>query len=172
MGRVVLVRVDDRFVHGQVLEGWVPYTRANAILIISDELSRDEYRKRAMTLSAPQGVEVLVKDTVHGLEYLKGLNETKESYRLMRRLRLHRERRVLVIFGDLKDALSAYHRGFHFESLNIGNLHHPDYTKALSKSVFLNEEDLRILAELEEEGVAIDVRAVPVHKKGLRGVRR
>lgn len=172
MGKVVLVRVDDRFVHGQVLEGWVPYTRANAILIISDELSRDEYRKRAMALSAPEGIEVLIKDTNHGLEYLKGLNETQGSYKLMRRLRLHRERRVLVIFGDLKDALSAYHRGFHFESLNIGNLHHSDYTRVLSKSVFLNQEDLRILAELEEEGVTIDVRAVPTHKKGLKGLKR
>ena len=38
-----LVRVDDRFIHGQILEAWIPYLGADGVVIINDRLSSDEF---------------------------------------------------------------------------------------------------------------------------------
>lgn len=174
MAKVVLVRVDDRYIHGQILEAWIPYTKANAILVINDELSKDEYRKRVMEFSVPQEVEVLIKDLDRGIEYLKGIGGTEEvSQGLVKKiLRLSREKRVMVIFGDLRDAVSVYHRGFRFKELNLGNIHRQGYVKALSPSLFLDQEDLDLLNELEAEGVVIDLRSIPGREgsKDLKGI--
>ena len=41
---VSLIRVDDRLVHGQVTTTWVPYMKADTILVASDEVASDRIR--------------------------------------------------------------------------------------------------------------------------------
>lgn len=36
------VPVDDRLIHGQVVCGWVPHLKIRHIVVVDEELSRDE----------------------------------------------------------------------------------------------------------------------------------
>ena len=38
MRNVVLYRIDDRLIHGQVVTGWLKTTNANKIYIVDDQL--------------------------------------------------------------------------------------------------------------------------------------
>lgn len=40
-----LVRIDDRLIHGQVATVWTKLSKAERIIIISDEVARDHLRK-------------------------------------------------------------------------------------------------------------------------------
>ena len=42
---IVLARIDDRFIHGQVLTKWVKLRPAERIIIVSDGVANDEMRK-------------------------------------------------------------------------------------------------------------------------------
>ena len=51
------VRVDNRLVHGQIIETWLPFTKSRMIVVANDELSHDELRQEIMGLAIPAHVE-------------------------------------------------------------------------------------------------------------------
>jgi len=53
------IRIDNRLVHGQVIETWVPHLGAKSILVVNDELADDELRQEIMRLAIPGGIELL-----------------------------------------------------------------------------------------------------------------
>ena len=61
MSEIVLTRIDDRLIHGQVMTAWVKKTRANQILIIDDEVAKDDFMSEILKMSAPAGIDIVVK---------------------------------------------------------------------------------------------------------------
>src|SRR5438874_13572281 len=57
---VVLVRVDQRLLHGQVVEGWVPFLKADAVVIADDRAAADPISRIAMTSACPAKVRLEV----------------------------------------------------------------------------------------------------------------
>ena len=57
---ITLVRIDDRLVHGQVVEGWLPFLRAQRVLVVSDAAASDETQVMLMQLALPDEVELTV----------------------------------------------------------------------------------------------------------------
>ena len=53
---IALVRVDNRLVHGQVLEAWLPALSAQGILVADDEVAGSALARAAMSLAIPKKV--------------------------------------------------------------------------------------------------------------------
>lgn len=70
MRNVVLARVDDRLIHGEVVTTWIPTTRATRVIIIDDEVARDEFNVRVVKALAPAGTKVFVYDVAKASEKL------------------------------------------------------------------------------------------------------
>ena len=51
-------RVDNRLIHGQVIEGWMPYTGARHLVVVNDELAGDFLRQQIMTLAVSRHIQV------------------------------------------------------------------------------------------------------------------
>ena len=51
---IALVRVDNRLVHGQIIEGWVPYVRANCIFVVDDDVASDFFRETVIKMAVPR----------------------------------------------------------------------------------------------------------------------
>ena len=60
MRNVVLARVDDRLIHGEVVTAWIPTYKATRILIIDDDVAKDEFNVRVVKALAPAGTKVFV----------------------------------------------------------------------------------------------------------------
>jgi len=45
---LVFVRIDNRLIHGQVLEAWVPFVRADCIVVANDDIARKPLQKLMM----------------------------------------------------------------------------------------------------------------------------
>lgn len=143
-----MVRVDDRLLHGQIICAWVPHIKADALVVASDEAAGDDLVSEIISSCAHNGLKVVVEGIE---EAAKDVNSgTYEASR------------VIIILGDLKDALRLYEQGMRFSSLNIGNIHHQDQgSRRLSPSVIVNDEDDEIIERLTSLGVDIDIRDVP-----------
>ena len=48
MGEIVLARIDDRLIHGQVMTAWLQFTGGNHIVIVDDATAGDEFTKSIM----------------------------------------------------------------------------------------------------------------------------
>ena len=55
---IVLVRIDDRLIHGQVMTSWLNYTGANKIMIIDDGVAADPFMKSVLKTCVPANVKL------------------------------------------------------------------------------------------------------------------
>jgi len=148
---IALVRVDNRLVHGQILEAWVPFINAKCIMVVDDNSASDFFCETVIRMAVPSEIELnicSVEDFAASYTYARGGGK-----------------KTIVLFSNVGDALKAYQEGFHFEKLNIGNIHHEDFKVCCAPSVFLCEPEISdILNLLEEKGVAVELRRVPREK--------
>jgi PTS system mannose-specific IIB component len=147
---IVLIRVDNRLVHGQIIEAWIPYMEATRIIIADDGVATDFFRESVIRMAVPRDIDLVVV----------GLEELSNKYNLEQR----RGRKTIVIFQDILSAWKAYHYGFKFKHINLGNVYAERCQQRCTPSVLLGEDDIKHLADLLREGVFVDVRRVPGEK--------
>lgn len=148
---IALVRVDNRLVHGQILEAWVPFIKAKCIMVVDDNSASDFFCETVIRMAVPSEIEVnicSVDDFAANYIYKQG-----------------KGKKTIVLFSNIADALKAHQQGFHFEKLNIGNINHEEYKVCCAPSVFLCDTEIQdILKLLEDEGVAVELKRVPREK--------
>lgn len=146
----MLVRVDSRLVHGQIIEAWVPHLKANCICVVNDDVASDFFRETVIRMAVPQGVEVLF----FGVDdFSSSVSENKRS-----------RRKVIVLFASISDANRAYKGGFKFSVLNLGNLYTENCQQRLSSCVQLDEGEVASLKELLYRHVRVELQRVPKEK--------
>lgn len=147
---IALVRIDNRLVHGQIIEAWVPFARANCIIVVDDHVASDFFRETVIKMSVPREIETLISS----------VDEFPSNIRSIER----KGRKAIILFSSMEDALRAYRGGFHFDRLNIGNIHNEECIQQCAPSVLLGQEDISAIRELVKDGVHVDVRRVPREK--------
>lgn len=149
---IELVRVDNRLVHGQVLEGWVPRLRVRIVAAVDPQLAHDPAQIEALGVLLGGSIELQALDLPQFLE--PGEQEHLRGARSM------------VLFRDVGTALSAYREGFRFTALNIANLHGGPGRRGVLPGVYLDESDRAALEDLRAHGVTLDFRAAPSDRPG------
>lgn len=142
-------RIDNRLVHGQVIEAWIPHVRAKVLLVANDDLASDELRQEIMRLAVPSDVTFLcclVKETQTMVRHLNAQQPNQH---------------VLVLFSNCADARIAHVSGLAFAVVNIGNLHYGPGKEQVCEHIALGPEDRICLDYFAKNGVEIDFRCVP-----------
>jgi len=147
---VVLVRIDCRLIHGQIIQAWVPETRADCLVLANDAAAEDEIQRSIMKVSAPKELEVDILSVDDAARQFSNGHWGN--------------RRVILILADCADTLRIYKAGVKFSDLNLGNLHFSENKKQVTGSVALDSSDLRCLNELSELGVNIEIRSAPLDR--------
>jgi PTS system mannose-specific IIB component len=148
---IVLARVDNRLIHGQVLESWVPTLRANCIIVANDEAAQAVMQKILMQAAVPRGIKVIV-DTVEAVSQLLCSDELENV-------------RVLLLFATACDARKAIESGLALKKLNLGNMHAGTGKLQCSCTIFLDPEDVEDLQKIQNHGVSITSQCVPSERK-------
>lgn len=138
------IRIDNRLVHGQIIETWLPHTHAGAIIIANDAVADDLIQQEIMSLAIPQSIRVAFT----AVKKVSSVFETMNGS-------------ALVLFATCKDARVAHEKGFTFDILNVGNIHYEPGKRQLSPSVALSVEEENCLRSFLSEGVTLDFRCVP-----------
>ncbi len=94
----ILVRVDNRLVHGQILEAWVPFLKAVSIIVVNDEVAGDLFRESVIKMVVPSYIDLYVFDVD---EFSKSCSYTNWQFG-----------RSIILFDTIQDALRAYKLGF------------------------------------------------------------
>jgi PTS system mannose-specific IIB component len=146
---VALVRVDNRLVHGQVLEAWLPALDAHGILVADDEAAGNVLARSAMALAIPPGVNFSVLRLQAAADLLKPGGKGPQA------------QRTLVLLRDVRDAVALHDKGVVMPQLNLGNVHFGAGRKQVSPSVFLDQGEMSALDQLAAAGTQVEIRAVP-----------
>ncbi len=144
---MVLLRVDSRLVHGQVIEAWLPYVDVDVICVVDDATVSNPMLREVMSLAVPSHVELFffgVEEFISG-RCPGSVNRAK----------------TLVLCRDLKVAEKLVRSCKWIRKVNVGNLQSGPGKKCLGPTIFLGDEDWEIIQKLREHGVDVDARAVP-----------
>jgi PTS system mannose-specific IIB component/fructoselysine and glucoselysine-specific PTS system IIB component len=149
---ILLFRVDERLIHGQVVIGWGSQLRPDRYVVIDDELARSEWEQDLYRLAAGEGTEVgflSVADARERLSDWKGAAE-----------------RTVVLTRDIDSMLRlARGRALEGESVNLGGLHHAQGRKRVRSYLYLDDGDRARVRALEEEGAKVSGRDLPSSSK-------
>ncbi len=157
---IALVRVDNRLLHGQILETWVPKLAIGEVVVADDEAAASDLARAAMTLCVPPELPARI------------LPVAEAPWAKLAEARA----RVLVLLRD-PGALAAAHAGGLLPSLaprvNLGNVHFSPGRRPVTPSVFLGGEDLDVLRRLVAAGFEIEAQAIPSeHPAGMGEIER
>lgn len=145
---IVLFRVDNRLLHGQILEAWAPRLHVRRVLVADDEAAASPLAQAAMTLCLPPELPVEVRrvDDVDWAALAAAPEPTAVLVREVSSL-------ARAAARGLTPALAA--------RLNLGNVHYAPGRTPVTPSVYLSADELRIVQELAAGGFEIEARAVP-----------
>lgn len=142
---VELVRIDDRLIHGQVVEGWLPHLRAEHVVVLVSH--KDEVAEALMRMAMPPTVSLEIVAAGGAVAALAG--------------GVSREKRTLVLVPGPAEALALLEAGLAVSKINVGGLHYTAGKVQLGKALFLDASDRRALAGIAARGVTLEGRALP-----------
>lgn len=144
---IVLMRIDERLIHGQVVIGWGHELRPDRYVLVDDDLAASAWEQDLYRLGAVDA-DVSFVDVE---EARTRLPEWRED-----------ERRFIVLTRDIPTMKRLARGGLlQGEKVNLGGIHHgPGRTEVL-RYLHLTEEDREDLASIAEEGVEVSARDLP-----------
>ncbi len=142
---IVLSRIDNRLVHGQVVEAWIPHLRVQRVVVVDDAAADDALGKAAMRLAMPPGVELSF--VPHAQAQFAALAGDAA--------------RTLVLFREIDDAAAAQAHGLPVGVLNVGNVHARKDRTQVTRAVFLSADERLVLEGLAKAGLTVELRSVP-----------
>jgi mannose/fructose/N-acetylgalactosamine-specific phosphotransferase system component IIB len=146
-----LVRIDDRLIHGQVVEGWIPHLKAQVVLVVSDAAAADELQGSLMRLALPDDIQLEVLPVSAAARH----EALKPDF----------AKRVLVLAPGPLEVLQLAELGAPFSRVNVGGLHYTAGKVQLGKAIYLSEQDRQALIGLSRRGIRLEGRALPNEKE-------
>jgi len=147
---IVLSRIDDRLIHGQVVEGWVNYLKATCIFVADDRVASNAFQRSIMELSVPQGLKVAI-------------GRVEDICGQVRTAALSADR-IILLFSNPADVLRAIKSGLDCGVINIGGMHYVPGKRKLMDVLAVDDEDLAALKELAAKGIKVNVQTVPTQR--------
>jgi len=147
LANIVLTRVDDRLIHGQVMTAWVKHTFGNRIIIIDDLVAVDEFMVKVLRMAAPPGIHVEVYNTEEGANKLKEDSAKGEN--------------VIILVKYPKTIEELINRGVLIKELVVGGMAAAVGRKKFYKNISASTEEKETFKQLLKKGVDIHIRIVP-----------
>mgnify|MGYP001178178305 FL=1 len=146
-----LARIDDRLIHGQVATAWSKATGVERILVVSDEVAKDELRKFLLKQAAPPGIKSNVI--------------TKRKLIEVYHDQLFDQLKVMLLFAIPQDVLEVVEAGVVLPSINIGGMRFLEGKKMVTNFISVDEADVQCFLELADRGIELETRKVPSDRK-------
>lgn len=146
MLNIVLMRIDDRLIHGQVVTAWAKVTKGNRIIVVDDGVANDEFMAKIIKMAAPATFKIGIHTIDQAAEILKG-DDTGE--------------RVIVLAKTPMTVKALIEKGVAIKDLDLGGMGATKGRKQLYRNISISEDEKECFKELISKGVNVFVQIVP-----------
>ena len=145
---IVLCRIDDRLIHGQVVIGWGRPMGIDLIILVDDQVAASEWEQELYRMAVAPEIEVRFVTVADASAHLAEWQANGK--------------RGLVLTGDL-DTMAALHAASPdvIHRINLGGIHHRPGRRERLPFVYLTDQEVRTLLALEKEGAVITAQDLP-----------
>ena len=142
---IVLARIDDRLIHGQVMTSWLNYTGAGKIVVIDDATAKDSFLSMIIKTLVPANIKTEVTTLEKSVEVVAALPKNEK---------------VILLSKTPEAYVNLVKNGITLEKINIGGMGARPGRKTLYRNISASEEEMNQLKELTELGLAVEIQMV------------
>lgn len=146
MPNILLTRIDNRLIHGQVATMWTGVIGANLLLVANDSVASDEFRQGLMNMAAPAYAQTRYFTIEKTCQIIDKASDAQK---------------IFIICETPQDVLRLVEGGVPIKKVNIGNMHMADGKRQVATSVAVDDADVAAFAKLRELGVELEIKRVP-----------
>lgn len=144
---LVLARIDDRLIHGQVTVGWATHLEPDLILLANNEIAADDWQTEVYSSSVPPHIKVSILSLAEAANELLKSEQSPEK--------------ILLLTGSLAEMAGLSSMGVPLRKINVGGLHFSPGKKEMLPFVYLGRQDFLPLRNLLAKDVPIHAQQVP-----------
>ncbi|MDR1942435.1 MAG: PTS sugar transporter subunit IIB [Endomicrobium sp.] len=145
---ITLVRIDDRLVHGQIVQGWLKNIAVDKIVVASDIVAEDSLQQMLMAMAVPAGVELEIKNVADAIKAV--LAKEYDAVKTM------------ILASNPGDVLKMIESGAPFKSVNVGGMHFANGKRQLLCNISVDDSDIENLYKIYSKGIEIEGRVLPL----------
>jgi D-glucosaminate PTS system EIIB component len=145
---ILLNRVDDRLIHGQVVVGWGRPLGVDLIILVDDQVAASPWEQELYRMAVPPEIELRFATIAEAISALPAWQAAPG--------------RSLLLTGDIA-TMAALHAadGTVVHAINLGGLHHRPGRRQRLPYLYLTDEELARLQALEVAGARVTAQDVP-----------
>ena len=144
---LVLARVDDRLIHGQVVVGWGKTLGIRYIVLVDDKVRASDWEQDLYRMGVPPHIEVIFASVGEAAQKLTDWAA---------------EARVgILLVGDIDTVARLCEASPDLKHVNVGGMHAGPGREERLPYVFMSPSEADTLRRLESKGVSITAQDVP-----------
>jgi mannose/fructose/N-acetylgalactosamine-specific phosphotransferase system component IIB len=144
---LLLFRVDDRLIHGQVVIGWGRPLGIDFIVLVDDAVRESSWEQDIYRMGVPPEIEVIFANRE---EAARDFMQWSGS-----------PRRGILLSGSVETMAALSEAGVAIPRLNLGGVHHNPGRVERLPYLYLTDEELRLLEKMERAGVEVTAQDLP-----------
>ncbi len=146
MANIVLTRIDNRLIHGQVATQWSGNIGANLLLVANEDVASNAMRQGLMDMAAPSYAQTRYWSIQKTIDTIHKASD---------------KQKIFLICENPQDVLKLVEGGVPIKKVNIGNMHMAAGKRQVAGSVAVDDNDVAAFKRLQELGVELEIRRVP-----------
>lgn len=148
---ILLTRIDNRLVHGQVGVTWTSTIGANLLIVVDDEVAKDDIQQKLMSITA--------ETYGFGIRFFS----IEKTVNVISKAAPHQK--IFLICRTPQTVRKLIEGGVELKDVNVGNMHFSEGKKQISSKVYVDNQDLTDLQFIKHRGVNIFIQDVPGDSK-------
>jgi mannose/fructose/N-acetylgalactosamine-specific phosphotransferase system component IIB len=148
---IILYRIDERLIHGQVVVGWGNSLGLDRIVLANDKVASNPWERELYLACVPPEI----KTTIHSID---------EAINLISQDGFKKEKTILLVNSPF-DILRMVEVGVQIDWVNVGGLHSKHGRKRILPYLYLSTEEISAFKKLFLWGIRCECRDVPLAEK-------
>ncbi|EFA4382502.1 PTS N-acetylgalactosamine transporter subunit IIB [Escherichia coli] len=148
---ILLTRIDNRLVHGQVGVTWTSTIGANLLVVVDDVVANDDIQQKLMGITA--------ETYGFGIRFFA----IEKTINVIGKAAPHQK--IFLICRTPQTVRKLVEGGIDLKDINVGNMHFSEGKKQISSKVYVDDQDLADLRFIKQRGVNVFIQDVPGDQK-------
>ena len=143
---ILMTRIDNRLVHGQVGVTWTNTLGANLVLVANDAAVADPVQQNLMDMVVADGVQTRYFTLQKTIDVIHKAADRQK---------------IFLVCKTPQDVLTLVRGGVPIQFVNVGNMHFSEGKRQIHKTVSVDDDDVAAFQALSSLGIACEIRRVP-----------
>lgn len=150
LDNLLLVRVDDRLIHGQVMTAWVKtLSQTQQIIVIDNQVAKDEFMLFVLKNAAPQGLKV------------RAITEEKATQVLLKGIKYP----TIILVKSICTLKSLVDAGVDITAVNIGGMGMREGRTPIYKNISADDEERACIKDFKARGIDVAIQITPAQQR-------